>query len=82
MKLPPFYDVVAGLVTLILVIAVVTYPLCGVETPQMIGSGFALALGWTFRATVVATNGVARIRGGSSNGDPTTSPPAPPAPCG
>jgi uncharacterized membrane protein YjjB (DUF3815 family) len=68
MKLPPFYDAVAAVVTIMLVAAVVLYPIFGVDAPELISSGFALALGWTFRATVAATNGVNRLKGGTPNG--------------
>jgi hypothetical protein len=79
MKLPPFYDTIAGIVTLILVGAVVLYPLFGVECPQIIGSGFAVALGWSFRATVAINNGVVNRARSASNGEPTARPPTPPA---
>jgi hypothetical protein len=76
MKLPPFYDAVAAVVTVILVTAVVLYPIFGLETPELVGSGFALGLGWTFRATVAATNGVNRLRGGNPNGAASSTRPA------
>jgi hypothetical protein len=68
MKLPSFYDAVAGMVTLLLLVAVIVYPIFGIETPQLIGSAFAVALGWTFRANVAATNGINKLRGGTPNG--------------
>ena len=78
MKLPPFYDVVAGLVTVMLLGAVISYPIFGIDTPELIGSAFALALGWTFRANVAATNGINRLRGGTPNGQPSPTGPASP----
>lgn len=68
MKLPPFYDAVAGLVTVLLLVAVIVYPIFGVDTPQIVSSAFAVALGWTFRANVAATNGIIKLRGGTPNG--------------
>ena len=80
MKLPPFYDVVAATVTLMLVAAAIVYPIFGLEVPELISSGFALALGWTFRATVAATNGVNRLKEGASNGQPAATGAASPEP--
>lgn len=71
MKLPPFYDVVAALVTVLLLLAVIIYPIFEIDTPELIGSAFAVALGWTFRANVAATNGINRLRGGAPNGQPS-----------
>jgi hypothetical protein len=80
MKLPPFGDVVAAVVTIMLVFAVILYPIFGLETPELVGSGFALGLGWTFRATVAATNGLNKLRGGAPNGAASTAGSAYPAP--
>ncbi len=80
MKLPPFYDAVAAAVTVLLLLAVIAYPIFGIDTPELIGSAFALALGWTFRANVAATNGINRLRGGSPNGQPSTAGSAPAGP--
>lgn len=78
MKLPPFYDAVAAVVTVLLLLAVVIYPIFEIDTPELIGSAFALALGWTFRANVAATNGINRLRGGTPNGSPSPTGPASP----
>ena len=80
MKLPPFVDVVAALVTVILVLAVVIYPVSGTECPQIVAQGFALGLGWTFRAGVAVQNGLARRNGGARNGTASPTGPAPPGP--
>jgi hypothetical protein len=72
MKLPPFYDAVAAMVTVLLLLAVIIYPIFKIDTPELIGSAFAVALGWTFRANVAATNGINKMRGGAPNG--STSP--------
>lgn len=56
MKLPPFYDAVAALVTLILLLAVIVYPICGKEVPEVILLPFTTAIGWVFRGGVGAAN--------------------------
>jgi hypothetical protein len=56
MKLPPFYDVVAALVTCILLTGVIIYPLCGQVIPEEIRTAFAVAMGWVFRGGVGAAN--------------------------
>ena len=78
MKPPPYLDLIAGAVTLILVFAVVTYPIFGVECPQMISTGFAVAMGWTFRAAVAVQNGVNNRLRSASNGQPSPTGPASP----
>jgi hypothetical protein len=56
MKLPPFYDLVAALVTCILLIGVICYPLLGHAIPQEILTPFAVAMGWVFRGGVGVAN--------------------------
>jgi len=49
MKPPPFYDLLAALVTCILLIGVISYPLLGHEIPEEIRTAFTVAIGWVFR---------------------------------
>jgi len=78
MKLPPFYDAVAALFGLILLGAVIMYPLMGHEVPQLVESAFTLALGWVFRGGVGAANDWWHTRNGGQNGQPSPVGPAPP----
>jgi hypothetical protein len=80
MKLPPFYDVIAGLVTLILLIGVIIYPLCGHDIPEVILLPFSTAMGWVFRGGVGVANDYLHRERSAPNGEPTATPPAPPAP--
>jgi len=80
MKVPPFVDLIAGVVTLILVLAVVIYPVSGTECPQIVAQGFALGLGWTFRAGVAIQNGVQNRLRSAPNGSPSPTGPASPTP--
>lgn len=56
MKLPPFYDIVGAAVTLILLLAVIIYPLCGKAIPQEILTPFSVAVGWVFRGATGIAN--------------------------
>lgn len=56
MKLPPFYDVVGAVVTLLLLAAVIAYPLLGHDIPQAILTPFSVAMGWIFRGATQAAN--------------------------
>jgi len=80
MKLPAFYDAVAAVVTVLLLLAVIIYPILEIDTPELIGSAFALALGWTFRANVAVTNGINKLRGGVPNESPSPTTSASPTP--
>ena len=71
MKPPPFLDVIAGLITLILVVAVVVYPIFGVECPQIVASGFAAGLGWILRGAVAVQNGIISRQRSAPNGAPS-----------
>jgi hypothetical protein len=56
MKLPPFYDIVGAAVTLLLLLAVISYPLCGHVIPEEIRTAFAVAMGWVFRSAAGVAN--------------------------
>lgn len=56
MKAPPFYDVVGAVVALLLLVAVIAYPLCGHVIPDEIRTAFAVAMGWIFRSATQAAN--------------------------
>jgi len=77
MKLPPFYDVVAALVTCILLIGVLIYPLCGQGVPEEIRTAFAVAMGWVFRGGVGVANDFIHQKRSTPNGSPSPTGPAP-----
>jgi hypothetical protein len=56
MKLPPFYDVLGAAVTLLLLLAVIAYPLGGKAIPQEILTPFSVAMGWVFRGATGIAN--------------------------
>jgi hypothetical protein len=56
MKPPPFYDIVGAVVTLLLLFAVIAYPLCGKAIPQEILVPFSTAMGWVFRGAAQVAN--------------------------
>jgi hypothetical protein len=80
MKPPPFYDVVAALVTCILVIGVFIYPLCGQAIPEEIRTAFAVAMGWVFRGGVGAANDFIHRERSTPNGPARPTGPASPGP--
>ena len=59
MKPPPFYDIVGAVVTLLLLFAVIAYPLCGNAIPDEIRTAFAVAMGWVFRGATQVANELA-----------------------
>jgi hypothetical protein len=56
MKLIPFYDLVAGLASLMLIAAVITLAILGRGCPEELRSAVTLALGWIFRSGVQLQN--------------------------
>lgn len=56
MKVPPFYDVIGAVVTLLLLVAVIAYPLFGRDVPQAILTPFSVAMGWVFRGAAQVAN--------------------------
>jgi len=56
MKLPPFYDILGAVVTLLLLVAVIAYPLVGQAIPEEIRTAFAVAMGWVFRGVTQVAN--------------------------
>jgi len=56
MKAPPFYDIIGAVVTLVLLVAVIAYPLCGHDIPQAILTPFSIAMGWVFRGATAIGN--------------------------
>ena len=66
MKLPPFYDIIGAAVTLILLFAVIAYPLTGQAIPEELRTAFSVAIGWAFRgAAQVANEFTHRKEGGN-----------------
>ena len=80
MRLPPFYDAVAALVTLVLLIAVIIYPLCGQDVPDYLRDALLPALGWVFRGSVGVANDWWHTRNGGQNGPPSPTGSASPGP--
>lgn len=80
MKLPPFYDGLGALVTLLLLLAVIVYPLCGQEVPQFILLPFTTATGWVFRGSVGAANDWWHQKRSTPNGAASPTGPASPSP--
>ena len=78
MKPPPFYDGLGGLVALVLLSAVIIYPLCGHEIPQLLESTFAAAIGWVFRGGVGVANDFIHQKRSTPNGSPGSTGPASP----
>jgi hypothetical protein len=70
MKLPPFYDIIGACVTLILLAAVVAYPLCGKTVPQEVLTPFSVAMGWVFRSATGAANDFMHRERSNGNGQP------------
>lgn len=56
MKVTPWYDMLGAVVTIVLLLAVITYPLCGKAIPQEILTPFTVAMGWVFRGATGAAN--------------------------
>lgn len=67
MKIPPFYDLIGAVVTLVLLIAVIAYPLAGQAIPEELRTAFTVAIGWIFRGAAQAANDVYHQRR-SANG--------------
>jgi hypothetical protein len=66
MKLPPFYDLVGAAVTLLLLLAVIAYPLAGHAIPEEIRTAFAVAMGWVFRGAAQVANEFAHRKEGGN----------------
>jgi hypothetical protein len=56
MKSPPFYDVLGAVVALLLLLAVIAYPLAGHAIPEEIRTVFTVAMGWVFRGAAQVAN--------------------------
>ena len=70
MKLPPFYDILGAAVTLLLLLAVIAYPLAGHAIPEEIRTAFTVSVGWVFRGAAQVANEFTHRKGSNDNGEP------------
>lgn len=66
MKLPPFYDIMGAAVTLLLLFAIIAYPLAGQAIPDEIRTAFTVAMGWVFRGAAQVANEFAHRKEGGN----------------
>jgi len=65
MKSVPFYDRIAAVITIMLIIAIVLLALLERACPDNLQTGLTVALTWTFRGGVGVANDWYHSRGGS-----------------
>jgi len=70
MKLIPLHDLIAGLVTVGLLVGIILLAVLGQECPDILQSGFTLALGWIFRSGVQLQNELRHQKRSDDNGEP------------
>jgi hypothetical protein len=70
MKAPPFYDIIGAIITLVLLCAVIAYPLCDKAIPQEVLTPFTVAIGWVFRSATGAANDYMHQKGSNNDGEP------------
>lgn len=70
MKVPPFYDIIGAVVTLILLCAAIAYPLSGTAIPDEIRTAFAVAMGWVFRGATQIANDYSHRKKGANEPSP------------
>jgi hypothetical protein len=70
MNLIPLKDYIAGLVTVVLLVGIILLAVLGQQCPDILQTGFTLALGWIFRSGAQFANELQHQKGSNDNGEP------------
>jgi len=57
-----FQDIIAGAMTIILLLAIITFTILEVATPEELRLAFGVAVGWVFSRGINGANGVVKRR--------------------
>lgn len=52
----PFHDLVAGVVTLVLLVGILLHSILGQAIPEVLSTAFTVAITWTFRGAIQLQN--------------------------